>query len=172
MYIYVYIYIYIYTHTHIYVHMCFSAIHLFLQMNLFCFMFMSVCLHVYIHTAQMPGVHRSQKRCIRSLGTRVPDNVSNYVGYGHWTQILSKSSQCSQSLSHVYSLTLYIKQNWSATTWSFSHDVLECESHLNYFTIHTRSLHLTCLCCLPPSAVSGTAHGLWKHWDSYRFFIV
>lgn len=28
----------------------------------------------------------------------------------------------------------------------------DCESYLDYFTIHTRSLRLTCLCCLLPRA--------------------
>lgn len=45
----------------------------------------------------------------------------------------------------------------------------DCESHPDYFTIRTRSLHLTCLCCLPFSVVSGPMHGLWKHCESYRF---
>lgn len=35
----------------------------------------------------------------------------------------------------------------------------DCESYLDYFTIHTRSLRLTCLCCLLPRAAVAQSMG-------------
>lgn len=67
---------------------------------IFIFYYLSVCFCV-CSILSYAWYHRGQKRALDPLKLKLQMFVSHHVGTGNWTQVLVKSSQCFQPLSHL-----------------------------------------------------------------------
>ena len=63
-------------------------------------------MYVYHNVQRFTGL--VQKRVLDPLELELQMGVSHHVGAGNWTEVLYKSSQCSELLNQLFSPLLYI----------------------------------------------------------------
>jgi hypothetical protein len=91
-------------------------IYLFLYVCLF-------CLHVFLCTTYVPGVHKSKKRASLELELQIV--VSLHLGASNWIQILWRNSQCSWRLS----ISLVPRKQLSSKFYSVRNNEYTSESN-------------------------------------------